>query len=98
MIKRINSQHRLIARHILRGKSQREIAQKLEMSESHLCRVVKSPLFRQLMIDMQNHADQETFEAIEYFKGYAKEAAETITNILNDENEGAHYRNQTTDT
>jgi transposase len=61
-IKRLNDRHKQIAKLLLRGMKQREAAKQLNLSESHVSRVVHSPVFREHMNRLHDEADAAVFE------------------------------------
>ena len=80
----INHRHREIARRMLLGEKQREIAQALRYSEEHISRIKRSPAFQRLLLEMQTQADKQTFDVVAHMALYAMPAAKQITDTLTD--------------
>ena len=61
-IQKLNSRHKEMAQLLMRGKTQRKVAQGIGLSESHLSRICHSPVFREYMSELQNNADDQLLE------------------------------------
>lgn len=83
-INHLNHRYREIARRLLMGEKQKDIAQDLGISEEHLSRIKNSPKFKQYFEEMQARADKIAFDVYSHMAEHAKKAAETITKMLQD--------------
>jgi len=61
-IAKLNERHKQLAQLLFTGLKQRDAARQLNLSESHVSRVVHSPVYREYMNQLQEQADNELFE------------------------------------
>lgn len=82
------SKHHMAARLDALGFSKREISKKLDMSESTIWAISKSPLFKSVVRRIKEDLDKSTTKAYNLLVEAAPKASETIIRIMNDsENE-----------
>ena len=63
-IQKLNSRHKEMAQLLMRGKTQRKVAQGIGLSESHLSRICHSPVFIEYMNRLQDEADATVLETL----------------------------------
>ena len=76
------SKHHMAARLDALGFSKREISKKLEMSESSLWAISKSPLFKSVVRRIKGELDKSTTKAYNMLVEAAPKASETIIKIM----------------
>lgn len=89
----LSPKYREIARRLLIGEKQSEIARGLGMSEHAISVIVnKNPLFKKAMSELNARADEQVFDLLALMRTHAKEAAETILAAMRDESAPLNVR------
>ena len=81
-VSKITPKYREIARRLLAGERQCDIAMDMGMSESRLSIIVNAPLFRKTMNALQDKVDRAYFDVVGEMRKEAKGAATTILDIM----------------
>ena len=71
---------------MLAGEKQCSIAKALVMSDRHLRRVLKSPVFQDHLKELREQADRESFDLLKFMRAHTLEAIESIVATLRDQN------------
>jgi molybdopterin biosynthesis enzyme MoaB len=77
---------REIARRLLLGQKQCDIAEDLGLGEPTVSKIVNSPLFLVIMSQLQKVEDKKAFEVVDFMREHAEEAALTTVDIMRDPN------------
>jgi len=82
----LSPKYREIARRLLAGETQADIARAMGLSTHAISVIVnKNPLFKRAMSEMQCKADQVTFDLLALMRTHSQEAAETVLAAMRDE-------------
>ena len=85
MMKSLSPRHQELARRLMLGKTQKDAASELGISESHACRIIKTPDFQQHLSELNEQADQKVFDAQAFFVKRTERACIYISNLLDDQ-------------
>lgn len=91
----LSPKFREIARRLIQGESQADIARAMGLSAHAISVVVnRNPLFRRAMSEMQSRADDKVFDLLAFSRAHSQEAAGVIVSAMRDETAPLHVRSR----
>lgn len=83
-LQKIAAKHRAIARLLVRGIKQRDIAELLDMTEARLSVIVHSPAFQEHLETLESEADKKAIDVSHKISSGTKRGLDILLNVLDD--------------
>ena len=90
MLKELRNQHRTIIQMLFNGYKNHEIAERLEMTQSTVSQIVRSPLGQAYLEGLQDKAQEATLDVRKKLVSMNRQALSTIERILNPAEKAPH--------
>ncbi len=81
-----------IARRLVIGEKQIDIAQELQRSPATICNTVRHPDFRIILKEAQDKRDDKVYDVAGHFNSHLRKACKTVSDLLDDEGVGPSTR------
>lgn len=90
MLKELRNQHRTIIQMVFSGYKNKEIAERLEMSDATVSQIVRSPLGKAYLEGLQDKAQEATLDVRKKLVSMNSSALNVLERIMNPQEKAAH--------